>query len=246
MKRRLLTISGLLGLAGLACVPAYLLAHNEPELLAKASYVQDLTDGRILFAKNPEAQLPLASLTKLMTVYAANREEVVTEEESCFTLVTSSNEHAESIGAKLSDKPNSVMNIYAKHLGLAQTFYLNSSGLDVSERLSGAYGSARDQVMLLTAFHHDYSELLRCTTKPKAALEGPTLSNTNINIGKTIGIIGSKTGFTDLAGGNLAVIVDVGINHPVAIVVLGSTAEGRFSDVETLVDYAIDALSHEQ
>jgi len=230
----------------LVSVPLALLAHGDTEIVAKSAYVQDLTDGKILFAKNPEAQLPLASLTKLMTVYVANKDEVATEQESCFTLVTSSNEQAEAIGVKIPGDPTFGMNAYAKHLGLAQTFYLNTSGLDVSEKLSGAYGSARDQVMLLRAFYNDFPELLRCTTKPKAALDGQAMPNTNINIGKTVGIIGSKTGFTDLAGGNLAVIVDVGIDHPVAIVVLGSTQEGRFSDVETLVDYAIDALSHEQ
>ena len=49
------------------------------------------------------------------------------------------------------------------------------------------------------------------------------------------GLLRSKTGFTDLAGGNLAVIFDAGMNHPVAIVVLGSTQSGRFTDVKTLM-----------
>ena len=46
----------------------------------------------------------------------------------------------------------------------------------------------------------------------------------------------SKTGFTDLAGGNLGVIVDVSVGHPVAIIVLGSTRNGRFEDVRILYD----------
>jgi D-alanyl-D-alanine carboxypeptidase len=45
----------------------------------------------------------------------------------------------------------------------------------------------------------------------------------------------SKTGYTDLAGGNLAVVFDAGIGHPVAVVVLGSTKEERFTDVQRLV-----------
>jgi D-alanyl-D-alanine carboxypeptidase len=52
------------------------------------------------------------------------------------------------------------------------------------------------------------------------------------------GLIAGKTGFSDLAGGNLAVAVDIGLNHPVIIVVLGSTEEGRFEDVKELY-YAI-------
>ena len=50
------------------------------------------------------------------------------------------------------------------------------------------------------------------------------------------GLLGGKTGYTNLAGGNLAVIYDAGLNHPIVVVVLGSTLEGRFGDVETLVD----------
>ena len=44
-------------------------AHVQIE--AKAAIVYDLSTGKILYAKNAEAQLPLASLTKLLTVYSA-------------------------------------------------------------------------------------------------------------------------------------------------------------------------------
>jgi len=49
------------------------------------------------------------------------------------------------------------------------------------------------------------------------------------------GILLSKTGYTDLAGGNLVVVFDAGINHRVAVVVLGSTQTARFTDVEKLI-----------
>jgi D-alanyl-D-alanine carboxypeptidase len=45
----------------------------------------------------------------------------------------------------------------------------------------------------------------------------------------------SKTGFTDLAGGNLALVFDAGIQHPIAVVVLGSTKSARFTDGAALV-----------
>ena len=66
--------------------------------------------------------------------------------------------------------------------------------------------------------------------------------NTNTEITKLPQVLASKTGFTDLAGGNLAVVVDVGLNHPVVIVVLGSSKEGRFSDVEFLAWASVDTL----
>jgi hypothetical protein len=38
-----------------------------------------------------------------------------------------------------------------------------------------------------------------------------------------------------LAGGNLVVVFDAGIDHKIIVSVLGSTKEERFSDVEKLV-----------
>ena len=46
----------------------------------------------------------------------------------------------------------------------------------------------------------------------------------------------SKTGYTDLAGGNLVLVFDVGINHPVAVVVLGSSKKARFTDGTALIN----------
>jgi D-alanyl-D-alanine carboxypeptidase len=52
------------------------------------------------------------------------------------------------------------------------------------------------------------------------------------------GLIGGKTGYTDLAGGNLAIVFDADIGHPVIVVALHSTKEGRFEDVRALTEYA--------
>ena len=52
-----------------------------------------------------------------------------------------------------------------------------------------------------------------------------------------------QTGFTDLAGGNLAVVYDASINYPIIVVVLGSTYDNRFDDVVALIQVANRALS---
>ena len=59
--------------------------------------------------------------------------------------------------------------------------------------------------------------------------------NTNRETGELPLLIASKTGYTDLAGGNLVIAFDAGFNRPIIIAVLGSTAEERFTDVEKLV-----------
>jgi D-alanyl-D-alanine carboxypeptidase len=59
--------------------------------------------------------------------------------------------------------------------------------------------------------------------------------NTNDIVNRIPNLIGSKTGYTDLAGGNLTIAFDLGLNRPIIITVLGSTRDERFSDVLKLV-----------
>ena len=69
--------------------------------------------------------------------------------------------------------------------------------------------------------------------------------NTNEALGAIPGLIMGKTGYTDLAGGNLAVVFDVGLSHPVIAVVLGSTIDGRFTDMKQIVPAARKAVAQE-
>ncbi|MES2214373.1 MAG: hypothetical protein V4465_03250, partial [Patescibacteria group bacterium] len=72
-----------------------------------------------------------------------------------------------------------------------------------------------------------------------------TAHNTDTIVANIPGIKASKTGFTDLAGGNLVVAFDPELGRPIIISVLGSTAEERFSDVQRLVDATFKTLSEE-
>ena len=70
-----------------------------------------------------------------------------------------------------------------------------------------------------------------------------TAVNTDAEINNIPGIIGSKTGYSDLAGGNLAIVYDASINYPIIVVVLGSTYDERFTDVLSLVKATNQTLS---
>jgi D-alanyl-D-alanine carboxypeptidase len=70
-----------------------------------------------------------------------------------------------------------------------------------------------------------------------------TAENTNKQVYSFPGLLGSKTGYTDYAGGNLAVVFDAGLNHPIAVVVLGSSLDGRFTDVRKLVDATAEYMT---
>jgi D-alanyl-D-alanine carboxypeptidase (penicillin-binding protein 5/6) len=236
----------------------------------QAAIVVDLSTGQTLYSENADTQLPLASLTKLLSLYAAtsalSSNSVVTISSSSLAqdgdygfsegetfyfkdlarlaLVASSNDAAEAITeAAASAKSLTIEQLLANaasDAGLSRTTATNGTGLDVDTQVSGGYGTARDVAKLASLFLKRAPAIAGATTLPSVtarSISGTahTLHNTNPDTSAIPGILMSKTGFTDLAGGNLVIIFDAGIDHPVAIVVLGSTRDARFTDVERLM-----------
>jgi|CXWL01.1.fsa_nt_gi D-alanyl-D-alanine carboxypeptidase (penicillin-binding protein 5/6) len=243
-------------------------AYEEVRISAKSAIVYDLVTGEVLFAHNAESQLPLASLTKLITVYASaevldgqvvsiTEHSLTPEGDTGFTagqtfsfselaklaMVGSSNDAAQAIAdsaLRRSPHKETLMAGALSSLGLTQTYVTNGTGLDQNTSLSGGYGSAYDIAVLAGAFLQRVPEVARATTLSSittSSREGKsyTLKNTNPDVVNISGLMLSKTGYTDLAGGNLAIVYDAGIRHPIAIVVLGSTKDDRFLDVYNLV-----------
>lgn len=237
---------------------------------ATAAIVYDLVTRKTLFEKNADAQLPLASLTKLLTVYAAlaelspetpitiSPEAAALEMPRTFnegqtfaladlarlTLTASLNDGAaailEAIAARKGASGAQALAGAAAALDLGQTFAVNGSGLDISTTVAGGYGSARDLAVVAGALLSQSPEVAEATTKATAYAVSAggtayTVKNTDPIIDSIPGLLLSKTGFTDLAGGNLVLVFDTGLGHPVVAVVLGSTANDRFSDGSALV-----------
>ena len=139
------------------------------------------------------------------------------------------------------------MNEMAKEIGLTQTYFINPTGLDTNDTVSGGYGSAHDVAKLLEYAVIHTPEIIDSTRYARinfASLSdiNHTATNTNSSINAVPGLIASKTGFTDLAGGNLVIAFDAGMNRPIIITVLGSTQNGRFEDIEKLVDASLKSL----
>ncbi len=243
---------------------------------AKSAYVYDVVKGEVLYKKNELAQLPLASITKLMMALTASelvsrdskisiKREFLAEDgdngllvdESWkmkdlldLSLVVSSNDGARSlasvIGAAQLNSTDynlgrkefvSKMNEFSKKLGLHQTYFINESGLD-SDNTSGGYGSAIDVASLMTYILKNKPEIIEATKYRTLTVDSfnkeHIIKNTNIEVENIPGLIASKTGFTDMAGGNLVVAFDASIGRPIIVVVLGSSEKGRFSDVLAL------------
>lgn len=253
---------------------------------AKAAYVWDIKKQRALFKKEESKQLPLASVTKLMTALVAN--EVLEESEkvpidtlsvrqdgdsgfvegelfdrlslSDLVLMSSSNDGAFALAAASGNTLIQgggattfvdAMNIRAKEIGLNETYFKNPTGLDISTTEAGAYGSARDMAFLMEYIVVNHPDILTFTREDQARVWSQTgdyhdAENTNYYVDEIPGLMGSKTGYTDLAGGNLVVAFNAGLDRPIVAVVLGSTQQERFTDIITLVEEAQRTVTQEK
>jgi D-alanyl-D-alanine carboxypeptidase len=260
--------------------------YDALSLSGKGVYVIDASTDQVLFKKNPDAQLPLASITKVIlalvvadvlpmeSTVTISREAVakggggLTYGEEWrvrdlidYMLIASSNTAAEALAeaaepgirakypAATADRAVIWrMNRLASDLGMKSTYFLNPSGLDESVTQAGALGSAQDIGTLFSYAMRTNRELFAGTSREFATL-GPLngmkrdVHNTNEALANIPHIYMGKTGLTDLAGGNLAIAYDAGDNHPVIVVVLGSSQQGRFSDVTTLVETTEQVLN---
>jgi len=171
-----------------------------------------------------------------------------------FSLITSSNDgmHAVALAmgalSKVDPTPREAiqdfvykMNVKSEELGLTNTHFINETGLDESVVDAGAYSSAKDINTLMEYVLTYYPELLEVTRETGISIKSlddrtHVATNTNSIVGTIPGLIASKTGFTDLAGGNLTIVFDPEIGRPIIVTVMGSTGEGRFEDVRNLVD----------
>ncbi len=243
-------------------------------LEARAVHVYDVVADRVLYSKNAEETLPLASIAKLMTALVAR--EIMTDNETLtvptaattqtsasglsvgetlslhelrdYAMLASSNDAAYTIaaegGALLHEQSGTkafvtAMNITAEELSLASMRFNNATGLDMSPTTAGAYGNARDVSLLMTYILRTYPDILAPTTMSYERIYNTAgayheAENTNPAINAIPNLLGSKTGYTDLAQGNLTIAFDAGYNRPIIITVLGSSFEGRFTDVERL------------
>ncbi|MEK7587088.1 MAG: hypothetical protein AAB453_04430 [Patescibacteria group bacterium] len=245
------------------------LAFRDLKLEAKAVIIFDPINQEVIYENNADAQLPIASLTKIMTALIAN--ETLVKEKPVeistdsirefgdygfrvgerwqlknlldYTLVTSANDGARALASAFTPDNESVseiMNQRAKKLNLNQTYFTNATGLDYFDKLPSAQSSARDLSKLFSYILTKQPELFEATTRETINTSSLDLNlysgqNTNKLAGKIPGLLGSKTGFTDVASGNLVLAFDRGLNQPIVVVVLGSSADGRFSDMEELI-----------
>lgn len=165
---------------------------------AKAAVVMDVKTGRILYSKNSEQKLPMASTTKIMTVLvaietgklnemvtiskkAANVEgssiylkegEKITVEELLFAIMLrSGNDAATAVAEHLGGSVEGfaqMMNLKAKEIGAKNTSFANPHGLDNSEHYTTAYDLA-----LITSYALKNPKFAEIVSTKRKTISGP-------------------------------------------------------------------------
>jgi D-alanyl-D-alanine carboxypeptidase len=166
------------------------------------------------------------------------------------TLISSANDSAYLLGAKYLDFLDR-LNLKARKLGASQTVFSNFTGLDIevnnninkNKKISipGVEASAEEVNQMAMFLFQKNHELASVTTLPEITVTSEsgfvhTYKNTDIIVNKIPNLLFSKTGFTDIAGGNLTIIFKNKKGERIAITLLGSTFAGRFDDMEKLVN----------
>ncbi len=212
--------------AAVSLIGCMIAAAEAVEVSAAAAVLMDVDSGRLLYEKNGEKRMLIASTTKLMTALVAleqgglQQEITVTgghmaEGSSMYLrpgekltletllyglLLCSGNDAALAVTECMGGTAPFVarMNEKAAELGMENTHFANPNGLDDEAHYSTAEDMAR-----LAAAAMDDPVLRRVASTRTARIGGRTLTNHNKLLSRVEGCVGLKTGYTRAAGRTL-------------------------------------------
>ena len=236
-----------------------------PTVDARAYLVVDARTGDVLASSNAHERLPIASITKLMTVLVALQHhklsDVVTVDPRAAAvgesriplsggdrltvrdlieaaLIQSANDAADALALSVApDYPSfaRLMNDEAKKLGLRQTHFVRPDGLDAP----GEYSSAADVTTLARDLMRIrfVRETVRMETETIAG--GRVLHTWDDLLGVLPGVLGVKTGHTSAAGWcQVAAVRGRGVT--VYVTMLGSPSRSiRNTGLESLLEWGL-------
>jgi D-alanyl-D-alanine carboxypeptidase len=250
---------------------------------AKSAYAYIPETGTVLFSKNEQNAVPLASIIKLLVAVTAT--DILNEADTIevkpgdtvpygeyglvigekfnfqdarhMMLIVSSNDMAWTIARVAGEKmiandplltgknPQTVfleaMNTKASSLGLNTIFSRSITGLDFqNETVASSFGSAYDIAHLVSNIVENYPQVALgakdAFVTVSSNIKSHTYQNTNKYLGSIQNLMLSKTGYTRMAGGNLAISRKMTDDSSVIVVVLGSGREQRFYDTLAIND----------
>ncbi|MDD5083565.1 MAG: D-alanyl-D-alanine carboxypeptidase [Candidatus Moranbacteria bacterium] len=164
-------------------------------------------------------------------------------------LMNSANDAAISLGMHMGGTQAGfadIMNKRADELGLKNTHFCTPSGLEIDGRESECYSSAYD-IARITANSLQYDvlwEIMRLPNTTITSIDGTQshdIFNTDALLDQYPNLLGTKTGFTPLAGYSLlAVATDATNKHRVVSVVLDDSQ--RWQDIQHMFAWAFSSF----
>ena len=256
-------------LAAAAISPAASAEEPEIDIKAKSGILMEASTGRVLYEMNPDEQLPIASVTKIMTMLLIMEEidggrlafdDMVNVSDNAMSYggstmfletgeqlsvsdmlkgiaVASANDGAVAMAEHICGSEEAFvakMNERAESLGMENTHFVNTNGLDEE----GHYSSARDvAVMSRELISHekifDYTSIWMDELRDGKF----QLANTNKLIRFYNGANGLKTGSTSAALCCLSATAKRDNMQLIAVVLGAPTSADRFESAKKLLDY---------
>lgn len=238
-------------------------------LNAKSAILMEESTGNILYESNPDERLPIASVTKVMTMLLImeavdsgkiSLDDMVTVSENAMSYggstmfletgeqltvndmlkgiaVASANDGCVAMAEHLAGSESAfvdMMNEKAKELGMENTHFMNTNGLDEDEH----YSSARD-VAIMSRELMKHETIFNYTSIWMDTLRGGKfqLANTNKLIRFYDGANGLKTGSTSKALCCLSAAAKRNDMQLIAVVLGAPTSAERFASAKSLLDY---------
>lgn len=238
-------------------------------LNAKSAILMEESTGNILYESNPDERLPIASVTKVMTMLLImeavdsgkiSLDDMVTVSENAMSYggstmfletgeqltvndmlkgiaVASANDGCVAMAEHLAGSESAfvdMMNEKAKELGMENTHFMNTNGLDEDDH----YSSARD-VAIMSRELMKHETIFNYTSIWMDTLRGGKfqLANTNKLIRFYDGANGLKTGSTSKALCCLSAAAKRNDMQLIAVLLGAPTSAERFASAKSLLDY---------
>ena len=210
-------------LCALLCAPVF--AADAPSISARSCILVCMDGGRVLYEKNADEFLPIASTTKIMTAMLVLEsceltDEVVIPPECAGVegsrmeltpgetasvedllyglMLQSGNDAAIALAIHTAGSVEAFagrMNEKCAELGLTQTHYVNPHGLDAEGQ-----GSTARELALITQAAMEHSTFRRIVSTERKTIGDKTYVNHNRLLRTYPGAVGVKTGYTMAAG----------------------------------------------
>ena len=232
------------------------------DLPVKSAILMDQASGAVLYAENEDVQLPPASITKVMSdqvtcsdtasgyggsqIWLKPGEVMTVDELLKAAAISSANDATVCLAEYVAGSEEAFvhqMNQRAQELGMQNTTFLGSTGLDEAGHLS----TARDIAIMSRALL-EHPLILNYSTVWMDTLRGgeTQLVNTNRMVRFYKGATGLKTGTTNGAGSCLSATATRDGLGLIAVVMGADTSDHRFAAARSLLDWGFASFMQAQ